>query len=221
MSEYSLENYVDVAERIEKFYERYPDGRLVRDGDWRVTTVEAVTENGEAIKRTFIVYHALAYRDPDDKHPGPGSAWEPFPGPTPFTKDSELMNAETAAWGRAMAAVGIETRRGIASRQEVQARQGNGDVPKRPPSEKQLGFLERLLREKKVPDQALVLHFVKETLSSTEVSGLIDRVKGDGWGSAKLVDAARDWGAKQPDVEADTEGLEQREDPDAEPVPFS
>jgi hypothetical protein len=60
-------------------------------------------------------------------------AWEPFPGPTPYTKDSELMNAETAAWGRAIVAVGLAANKTIASRQEVEARVGPLPSPSMPP----------------------------------------------------------------------------------------
>lgn len=109
--------YIEVGERIQKFYERFPEGSLVAHHKPYLETI------GE---RTFIVYCAAAYRTPDDRKPGIGYAWEPVPGPTPFTKDSELMNAETSAWGRAIAACGFETRNGIATREEVQARTGNG-----------------------------------------------------------------------------------------------
>ena len=43
---------------------------------------------------------------------------------TPYTKNSELQNAETSAWGRAIVAVlAADTRKGVASRSEVEARQ--------------------------------------------------------------------------------------------------
>src|SRR5690606_7776514 len=74
--------------------------------------------------RTFIVYTAAAYRHPDDRRPGIGVAWEPFPGLTPYTRNSELMNAETSAWGRAIIAVlAADAKRGIASLEEVRNRQ--------------------------------------------------------------------------------------------------
>jgi hypothetical protein len=110
---FSLQDYIDVAERISHFNERYPEGSL-QTVSWSVETV------GE---RLFVVYCAAAYRTPDDRRPGHGTAWEPFPGGTPYTRDSELMNAETAAWGRAIVACGLTSNRRIASRQEVQARQ--------------------------------------------------------------------------------------------------
>ena len=117
MSGFQLSDYVDVAERIHSFYDRYPEGRLVTV-DW-----EKVEVGGQ----DFILCHAKAFRTPDDPLPGDGLAWEPVPGPTQFTKDSELMNAQTAAWGRAIVALGFETKK-LASTQEVQARSnGNGD----------------------------------------------------------------------------------------------
>jgi hypothetical protein len=55
-------------------------------------------------------------------------AWEIFPGRTPYTRGSELQNAETSAWGRAIIAVGAaDAKRGIASRQEVEARRAERD----------------------------------------------------------------------------------------------
>lgn len=110
------DDYVDVATRITAFYEKYPDGRLTRLGEPKILDMGG---------RPFVVYTALAYRDPEDKRPALGTAWEPFPGPTPFTKDSELMNAETAAWGRAIIAAGIPSKK-IASEEEVRAR---GNMP--------------------------------------------------------------------------------------------
>ena len=112
----SLDDYIDVAERIDAFYDKYPDGSLQpRDPD-RPYVVQSLGD------KTFIVYTACAYRKPGDEHPGVGVAWEPFPGRTPYTRDSEVMNAETSAWGRAIAALGIATKRGIATRQEIRNR---------------------------------------------------------------------------------------------------
>jgi len=111
-----LADYVDVAERIRIFREQYPTGTLQP-----VNLAEpfSITIIGE---RTFITYTAAAYRTPDDPRPGIGVAWEPFPGRTPYTKDSEAMVAETSAWGRAIvAALAADTKR-IASLDEVNAR---------------------------------------------------------------------------------------------------
>jgi hypothetical protein len=101
-------DYVDVASRITEFYAKFGDGRLC------TRSVEIVEGGALAI--------AEAYRTADDPHPGVGTAWEPIPGKTSFTRDSEVQNAETAAWGRAIIAVGIPSKK-IASAEEVKARQ--------------------------------------------------------------------------------------------------
>lgn len=122
-----LGDYNDVASRMREFFEKYPEGRLRPSAPWRFETV------GD---KAFVVYEAAAYRTPDDPTPGVGTAWEPFPGRTPYTKDSELMNAETSAWGRAILAVGAaDTKKGIASQEEVRNRQAEREAqPARWPS---------------------------------------------------------------------------------------
>jgi len=128
MTNYSdrLDGYIDVAERIRLFRERFPDGSL-QPADllkpWDIVTI------GE---KTFLVYVAAAYRSPDDTRPGIGMAWEPFPGRTPYTKDSELMVAETSAWGRAIKAALLDDRSKVASLDEVRARRSPAEAPVSP-----------------------------------------------------------------------------------------
>jgi hypothetical protein len=108
-----LNDYVDVAERLRDFKKQFPEGTL------RQLSLEFINIGG----KDFVVYTAAAYRNPDDKAPGIGTAWEPIPGRTPYTKDSEVMVAETSAWGRAIVATtGAGTKR-IASADEVRNRQ--------------------------------------------------------------------------------------------------
>lgn len=124
----SLDDYVDVAERIQDFKDAHPNGSL-QTLKWEVVTVNAIDKKAnKPVERTFIVYHAAAYREPTDTLPGHGIAWEPFPGATPYTNDSELMNAETAAWGRAIVALGLVANRSLASRQEVRNRRADQDA---------------------------------------------------------------------------------------------
>jgi hypothetical protein len=108
-------DYIDVASRIVEFREKYPEGSLVQ------VDLQFLSDFGG---KDWVVYTAAAYRSPDDERPGVGTAWEPVPGPTRFTRDSEVQNAETAAWGRAMvAALAVDTRKGVASSEEVRNRQ--------------------------------------------------------------------------------------------------
>lgn len=112
-------DYVDVASRIAAFYAQYPDGSLQMDPP----------EFREIDGKMVIIGRGYAYRTPEDTRPGIGHAWELVPGTTPYTRGSELMNLETSVWGRCLAALGIATKKGIATHEEVQsakARQGEG-----------------------------------------------------------------------------------------------
>ena len=125
---FDLNDYVTVAERIEQFRDKYPEGSL--QCEWQLllvpTPVKGVDETWQMMDRPIIVAKAFAYRTPDDPRPGVGHAQEPMPGKTPYTKDSEIQNAETSAWGRAIVAVlAADTRKGVASRDEVAARRAN------------------------------------------------------------------------------------------------
>lgn len=114
MGTVDLSGYVDVATRIGEFRAKYPDGSLQPLDAAHPFEVITIGE------RTFVVVVAAAYRTPDDPRPGVGMAWEPLPGRTAYTRDSELMNAETSAWGRAIVAVlAADARAGIASAEEV------------------------------------------------------------------------------------------------------
>ena len=124
---YEKTDYVDVAARIVEFRTRYPEGCLQPANPAEPFQVQTIGE------MTFIVYTAAAYRTPDDPRPGIGTAWEVFPGRTPYTRNSELMNAETSAWGRAIIAVGAaDSKKGIASAEEVRNRQAERNEPKVP-----------------------------------------------------------------------------------------
>lgn len=121
----SLDDYVDVAERIRIFRAQYPEGSLQPHNPAEPFRIVEVAGS------TFIAYTAVAYRSPSDTMPGIAVSWEPFPGKTPYTAGSELMNAETAAWGRAIvAALAADTKK-IASLDEVRARKAQDEHPAR------------------------------------------------------------------------------------------
>lgn len=118
---FDLDGYIDVGERITTFREMYPGGSLQPLDTAKPYTVEVLGD------KTYIVYVAAAYRTPDDARPGVGCAWETWPGTTNYTRNSELQNAETSAWGRAIVAALAADSKRIASKQEVQARQGENE----------------------------------------------------------------------------------------------
>jgi hypothetical protein len=115
---FNMSDYVTVAQRIAQFRERHPEGCLRPVNPAEPFKVVVIGD------KTFITYAAAAFRTPDDTTPGIGVAWEPFPGKTPYTKESELMNAETSAWGRAIVAVlAGDTNVGIATQEDIRNRQ--------------------------------------------------------------------------------------------------
>jgi hypothetical protein len=102
------QGYITVAERIDQFYARYPDGRIV------TTIVEHDAERG------FILMRAEVYRNPDDAMPAAtGHAYE-IKGEGYVNKTSHIENCETGCVGRALANCGFEVKRGIASREDME-----------------------------------------------------------------------------------------------------
>jgi len=102
-------DYVPVNERIEAFYAKHPEGTLQSE-------IVELTD-------TRVTVKAYAYRSDDDPRPGIGHSSIEIPGSTSFTRGSEIENAETSAWGRAIAALGFEVKRGMASAEEVRNKQ--------------------------------------------------------------------------------------------------
>ncbi|HEX8473272.1 MAG TPA: hypothetical protein VF666_04510 [Pyrinomonadaceae bacterium] len=103
-----FDGYIPVAERIEKFYEKFPDGRITTQ------IVEHDAESG------FILMRAEVFRTPDDVQPAAtGHAFE-VRGESYVNKTSYIENAETSSVGRALALLGFEVKRGIASREEIE-----------------------------------------------------------------------------------------------------
>lgn len=87
---WDLKDYVDVPARMRMVHEKFPDVRIV-EHEPRIITI------GDKL---YIQVKVQAWRSPDDQHPCIAYCWEPFPGDTPYTRDSEQMNAATSALGR-------------------------------------------------------------------------------------------------------------------------
>ena len=105
-----LGDYVEVKDRIAEFFQRFPEGSLQSE-------VVELTDSRVTMK-------AIAYRTPDDPRPGIGHSYLNIPGSTPYTRGSEIENAETSAYGRALVAVGIAAGKSIASRDEIESKGG-------------------------------------------------------------------------------------------------
>lgn len=116
----NLDGYVDVPTRHRQALERHPDLRVVE------SPPKVVTVDGQ----TFIEVTMTVHRDPDDPIPTSGTAWEPFPGRTPYTKGSEMMNASTSALGRALGLMGFGISSSMASAEEVRNRRAEHETSK-------------------------------------------------------------------------------------------
>ncbi|HEX7117557.1 MAG TPA: hypothetical protein VF212_02135 [Longimicrobiales bacterium] len=103
---FNVRDYVDVAERIRAFYERYPDGSI---------QTEMVRLEGD-----MVVFRATVYRDREDAHPTTGWAYE-REGVGYVNKTSFIENCETSAIGRALANLNFPTTRGAAEKEGAPA----------------------------------------------------------------------------------------------------
>jgi hypothetical protein len=105
---FNPDEYVTVAQRIEKFYAKYPAGRIL------TSVLEHNAETG------FILIKAEVFRESDDALPAAtGHAYE-LRSAGHVQQGSYVEVCETSAVGRALALLGFEVRRGVASREEME-----------------------------------------------------------------------------------------------------
>jgi hypothetical protein len=111
---FAMDNYVDVATRLQMAFKRWPELRIQE-------TAREVIEMPD--KSCFIRATVTIWRTPDDPIPVVATCCEPYPGRTSFTKLSENENAFTHCIGRAIAYMGIGANKSLASRDEVETAQ--------------------------------------------------------------------------------------------------
>ena len=111
MPHFNLDDYETVESRIKRFYETYPDGRLI---------TELVNEHDESVPRVFIVKSYAYLTDGDQAANLPkatGYAFE-VDGGAGANKLAALENAETSSLGRCLANMGMSGNK-RASREEM------------------------------------------------------------------------------------------------------
>jgi pyruvate/2-oxoglutarate dehydrogenase complex dihydrolipoamide acyltransferase (E2) component len=118
---FNPDEYITVHERIEKFYVKWPQGRIL------TSIVEHNAETG------FVLVRAEIYRDPEDTLPAAtGHAYE-LRSAGHVQQGSYVEVGETSAVGRALALLGFEVRRGVASREEIERGAKKQQAAARPP----------------------------------------------------------------------------------------
>jgi len=150
---------------------------------------------------TFYRCTITVWRDAADLIPSIATAAEPYPGKTPYTKNSEFMVGMTSALGRALGYMGFGISKSIASRNEIEARQD----PKKPDaqiapirreqptnthskgaSQKQVYFIKSLAKGAGFDESALHDYIAAtldsdavtlETLSPEQATQMIDALK--------------------------------------------
>ena len=103
-----IQDYITVAERVESFYRKFPEGRIITH------IVEHDAERG------FILMRAEVYRSAEDVLPAAtGHAFE-LKTEGYVQRTSYIEVCETSCVGRGLAMAGFEVKRGIASREEME-----------------------------------------------------------------------------------------------------
>jgi hypothetical protein len=178
----ALRDYVEVNVRIEKFYETFPEGRIL--------TQLLKWEDG------IVVMRAEVYRNSEDDRPAAtGHAYEKE-GSNFINETSALENCETSAVGRALALLGFEVKKSIASREEVanakaqQKQSGNGQVQGKPATQKQINAIMYEADRANVSEEALKKAMMREfgkqsrkDLTTREASKLIKMLQERGGGA--------------------------------------
>ena len=114
---FDLSEYVDVKTRLKQALALYPQLRIVEHRP-------EITLVGDQL---FIECSVTVSRDPDDPIPVTAYIFEPYPGKTSFTKNSEQANGATSVLGRALGYMGLGIDKSIASSNEVLGRQEAAD----------------------------------------------------------------------------------------------
>jgi hypothetical protein len=94
MAHFNLNEYQTVQERIDLFWEKYPEGRF----DLRMVN----------LTDTQVIIQARVWTDKNEKYPTTVDFAEERIGTSPVNKISHVENCSTSALGRAISALGNE-----------------------------------------------------------------------------------------------------------------
>lgn len=161
MAQFNLDSYETVAERIQRFYETYPDGRII--------TEDYTTENDRASMMWRV--KATIYLNTGDQAAGlpksTGHAFE-IDGVGMSQKTAALETCESSAIGRALYALGMSGQK--PNTREEMEKVARGKTPQKPAVSLPDGLLDDIA-------QAKTLEWLKSVWSDAVAGGYSDLVK--------------------------------------------
>jgi hypothetical protein len=149
---YDLSSYEEVKDRIRRFLDDYPDGRIT-------TTLDRISDDGKT-----VFFRALIYKNNEEQEKNlplaTGYAFEKE-GSNPVNRTSHVENCETSAIGRALANCNYIKNNARPSREEMgkvirlQSQEVEQDSQEEPGglNEKQIAALRKLFRNSKNPEK--------------------------------------------------------------------
>jgi len=177
---FDLSNYEPVEKRIDRFYQEYKNGRIV---------TELVAHSDQM----FIV-KAFAYRDAADERPASTGFAEERVGSNPVNRQSALENCETSAIGRCLANLNFAPKGARPSLEEMtktdrvsdapapnqeyswsNVKISNGPAARADASEKQVGYIKKLVRElaeELQVDNKLAMEMAWQEMGCDHVTGI-------------------------------------------------
>jgi hypothetical protein len=201
MASFNLENYETVEDRLVKFWEQHPDGRVL-------TSIHYYDD-------TRILVRAEIFFNREDDRPVATGYAEELRGASPVNRTSHAENAETSAIGRGLANCGYAAKGSRPSREEMEKVQrmssapaptpqvqrqqvdqvvnqlvdafGATEVPARsveiknpgePASPKQLGMIRAMLRGKEITETSDVVDLCGATIGRL-IEKMDDLTKGE------------------------------------------
>ena len=175
--------YIDCRTRLVAALKDWPDLRVVEE-------IPEIVKIGE---RHFIQATVTLFRTIDDALPVRAYNFEPFPGKTNFTRDSEQQNSSTSALARALGYMGFGIKSGLASADEVRTAKGNSHNSRESQTvqESSVTYLPKAKRNNDEPctekQQSYIMALCKKhkqtspdflTLTKTQANDIIDHLKG-------------------------------------------
>ena len=177
------QGYKLVAERHAQFVKDHPNNAVetgladfIYDGS---SVAGGEKDKGAVGSAGYVIMKCLLWFEREDQTNNlppnaTGYAGMPVPGPTNFTRNSEVENAETSALGRALAMAGYHAKDQFASEDEIFSKAGDGQAHEvstsRDATQAQKNMLKARFQKLNGDDKVAWKKFLKETVGKYALS---------------------------------------------------